>query len=304
MLSRTAANLYWMSRYIERAENLARALDVSASLALLPKGGGHQDDIAVPLHVSGTLEDFKTRFDAINTDNLWAYLGYATDHPASIASCLRLARENAHAVRGTITAEMWENLNATWLECKDLVKTPPPETAYFSDWVKQRSHLFRGITYGTILREDAYRFIRLGTFVERADNTARLLQVKSLAPLKVNDDYYHLTSLLRSVSAFEAYQACYRESIGTRRVAELLILRPNLPRSLRASLDEINAILPQIGGERGKAAKKLAAKMGVALEYGDIDDIVAEGLSGFLARFLADINRLGTLVQTAYLEAL
>jgi uncharacterized alpha-E superfamily protein len=179
MLSRTAAQLFWMSRYLERAENLVRMLDVTHSLSLLPQSRGAMTEFAAPLAVTGTLDPYIAQNRKLDGEALFHYMALDLDNPASVLSCLKLARENAHAVRGKITAEMWEAINASWLEAREMPRRGITDVSGFFDWIKERSHLFRGATYGTLQRNDAYCFIRLGTFIERADNTARLLDVKS-----------------------------------------------------------------------------------------------------------------------------
>ena len=321
MLSRTAAQLYWMSRYLERAENLVRMLDVTHSLSLLPQSRGAATELAAPLAVTGTLEAYQARHPGLSAEQLFRFMGLDLDNPASVLSCIRPAGENAPAVRGPITAGMWGAINTSWLEARGLARKGFAEPSSFFDWVKERSHLFRGATYGTLQRNDAYCFIRLGTFVERADNTARLLDVKSQliapavdtlapvdAPSESAPDFYAWNALLRSLSAFEAYHAAYRDSLNGRRVTELLILRPDVPRSLRACCDEIRSILPQIearGGaeDAGRTAKQSASRLALRLEYGAVDEILEQGLHPWLTGFLEDSARLSLDIQQAYFEA-
>ncbi len=321
MLSRTASQLYWMSRYVERAENLVRMLDVTHSLSLLPQSHGARTELAAPLAVTGALLAYSTRHPQLDADHLFNFMALDLDNPASVLSCLKQARENAHAVRGQITAEMWEAINSTWLEGRTFPKRGIPSVSSFFDWVKERSHLFRGATYGTLQRNDAYMFIRLGTFIERADNTARLLDVKSqliepavetLAPVEAPSesapDFYAWNALLRSLSAFEAYHAIYRDSLEGRRVAELLILRPDVPRSLRACCEEIVAILPKIEAnsgalDAGRVVKKLAGQLALRLEYGSVDEILEQGLHRWLTGFLDESASLSEAIRGAYLQA-
>ena len=321
MLSRTAAQLFWMSRYLERAENLVRMLDVTHSLSLLPQSRGAMTELAAPLAVTGTLEAFSQTHAPLEAERLFNFMALDLNNPASVLSCLKQARENAHAVRGQITTEMWEAINSSWLEAREFPKRGIPSVSGFFDWVKERSHLFRGATYGTLQRNDAYWFIRLGTFVERADNTARLLDVKSqliepavdtLSPVDVPQesvpDFYTWSALLRSLSAFEAYHAVYRDSLDGRRVTELLILRPDVPRSLRACCDEIVAILPKIearlgADDAGRQVKRLAGQLALRLEYGVVDEILDAGVHRWLTGFLEESADLGTAIREAYLEA-
>ncbi|MFC3533010.1 alpha-E domain-containing protein [Vogesella facilis] len=305
MLSRTASQLFWMSRYMERAENLARLLDVTHSLSLLPQSRGGAD-IAAALATTGALDACRARHPALAPGDVLHFMTFDAANPASIISCLKYARENAHAVRGKITGEMWESINASWLEARQMASEGRPLAGFF-DWVKERSHLFRGTTYGTIQRNDAFSFIRLGTFLERADNTARLIDVKShLVGHELDDsaaDFYLWGALLRSLGAFEAYHELYRDSLSARRVAELLILRPDVPRSLRACVDEIAELLPRIQGDTGHRAKRLAATLHAELSYDQIDSILAGGLHAYLTQFLSQIHALGAAVHGAYLEA-
>ena len=172
MLSRTASDLYWMSRYLERAENLARMLDISYSLSLMPQDGRGDGlhELAMPLLITGTLDDYLERHGDLHAERLLHFFALDAANPASIYSCLGAARASAHAVRGRITADMWENINATWLEIRGIAEQGLSRygMSRFCEWIKERSHLFRGASYGTIMRNDAFRFIRLGTFIERA----------------------------------------------------------------------------------------------------------------------------------------
>ncbi|GAB3356912.1 MULTISPECIES: alpha-E domain-containing protein [Giesbergeria] len=321
MLSRTAAQLFWMSRYLERAENLVRMLDVTHSLSLLPQSRGAMTEFAAPLAVTGTLEPYIAQRRQFEAQDLFSFMALELDNPASVLSCLKQARENAYAVRGRITSEMWEAINASWLEARDMSQRGITDVSAFFDWVKERSHLFRGATYGTLQRNDAYCFIRLGTFIERADNTARLLDVKSqliepavadLAPVAMPQesapDFYSWSALLRSLSAFEAYHEVYRGALDGRCVTELLILRPDVPRSLRACCDEIRTILPQIeclpgAGDAGRGVKLLAGRLALQLEYGTVDEILELGAHRWLTEFLAQSARLGKAITRAYLQA-
>ena len=219
-----------------------------------------------------------------------------------------LARENARAVRGAITGEMWESINATWLELNRMSPTlSGNRLTPFFDWVKERSHLFRGVTLGTILKDDALNFIRLGTFLERADNTARILDVKyhillpSVKDVGGAADYYQWGALLRSVSAFEAYRKIYRDVISPLRVAELLVLRADMPRSLHACLNEVDSTLEIINGSTGREARRCAGEMHAALHFSRIEDIFADGLHEYLTDFLGRTASLSKEIRSAYL---
>lgn len=308
MLSRVASHLYWMARYLERAENMARILDVGQLLALVSRGV-HDNGAAIePLVITNSLDAFDASGRDRTPEDVAAYLAWDALHESSIFNCLRNSRENARAVRADITTEMWEDINHTWLQLlqKRHQESQPADNAFF-EWVKERSHLFRGITFATIRRDQPYHFIRLGTFLERADNTARILSVKqtlgAVAAAR-NDitDYYRLSAVLRSVSAFEAYRDTYRDAVDERRVAELLILDPTLPRSLRFCFDEIVRLLQLLPDATAKPARRLAATMHAHLEFADLEEIYSHDYRAFLEDFLDQMVQLGDAVHHAYLE--
>ncbi|MGL4318001.1 MAG: alpha-E domain-containing protein [Pseudomonas sp.] len=314
MLSRTASDLYWMSRYLERAENLARMLDVSYSLSLMPQDGRGDglEELAMPLLITGTLDEYLERHGQLHAERMLHFFALDADNPASIYCCLQGARTNAHAVRGRITADMWENINATWLEMRGIAAQGLGRygISRFCEWVKERSHLFRGATFGTIMRGESYRFIRLGTFIERADNTLRLLDARyemlGEEAEAVSDTsargYYQWSALLRALSSFEAFTEIYRGSPRTHKIAELLLLRPEVPRSLRACMEELNLMLAGLPGENGRSAQRLAAELDARLRYTSIDEVLDEGLHVWLTDFILLVRQLGSSIHTSYLE--
>jgi len=308
MLSRVASHLYWLSRYLERAENMARILDVGHSLALL-QGSDDERSAIEPLVITDSVAAFQANDRPATPDEVARFLAWHPEYPSSIVKCLEASRENARAVRGAITSEMWENINDTWLELHARRTAREPIGAAFFDWVKERSHLFRGITFATIRRDQPYLFIRLGTFIERADNTARILSVKQgdatarrASSGDMVTDYYRLSAVLRSVSSLEAYRDIYRDAIDSRRVAEMLIFDPSVPRSLRFCFDEVERILGELPQAPGKHPRRLAAHMLALLEHGELDDVNHVGLDAFLERFLRNNVRLGEAVNAAYME--
>ncbi|MFN4360700.1 MAG: alpha-E domain-containing protein [Hylemonella sp.] len=309
MLSRTADHLYWMSRYTERAENIARMLEVSYRMSLQTPGS-QAGYWGAALGINGLEEAYRSKYGAITAGNVLRFMSVDLDNPSSILACLRAARENCHAVRGTVTSEVWETVNTTWLEARDSVQSLPQgsiqgsELTKYFEWVKFRSHLSRGVTVGTMLQDEAFHFIRLGTFLERADNTARLLDVKfdELAPQTSADgEYYEWSALLRSVSAFEIYRKVYRDMITPQRVAELLILREDMPRSLHACLKEVHQILGLIANVRSQETLRRAGAMYSRLRYGRIEDITALGLHAVLTDFLDDTADLGNRIAQDFL---
>jgi uncharacterized alpha-E superfamily protein len=311
MLSRTADNLFWMARHIERAENTARVLDVAHSTSLLPLDIEGSDAYLwyAPLNITGCANGYEVKHGLAKADTVTRYMALGADNPASIYNCLWTARENARAVRGAITSEMWEVINDTWLELNTLSGEMDYEKLQnFFDWVKNRSHLFRGVTLGTIRKDIALSFLKLGTFLERADNTARILDVKYhiLLP-SVNDvggaaDYYQWGSLLKSVSAFEAYRKIYRDVISPLRVSELLILREDMPRSLHACMNEVEAALIDINGLSGQEARRVAGEQHAALHFGRIEDVFSQGLHEYLTDFLQNTALLSREIREAYLS--
>ena len=309
MLSRTASNLYWMARYVERAENIARILDVAYRMSLMPRESAAQDtEWFAPLNISGTVYPFTGRYSTVTDKDVMMYMALEPDNPGSIVSCAKAARDNARAVRGSVTSEMWEVLNGTWLELQHLTEARlrGDGALKFFDWVKERSHLFRGVTVGTALKDGAFHFNRLGTFLERADNTARILDVKYhiLLP-KLEDvggavDYYQWAAVLRSVSAFESYRKVYRDVITPLRVADLLILRRDMPRSLHACMEESYEIFQTIATPYSGEALRRAGELHAGLRFGRIDTIFSSGLHEYLTDFLSRLQELGAEVNRSF----
>lgn len=309
MLSRTADHLYWMSRYTERAENLARMLDVQYRMSLLSKQSGTLDrGWGAILSINELDGDFGNRYDGVTQANVLRYMAFDPDNPSSIYSCLRAARENAHAVRGTLTSELWETINSTWLKMRDTrLAAIEADIGGFFEWVKFRSHLSRGVNVGTMLQDEAFRFARLGTFLERGDNTARILDVKYHVLLPTAEDvggaadYYQWGALLRSVSAFEIYRKVYRDAITPLRVAELLVLRDDMPRSLHKCMNEVYANVTQVANSQSAETTRRAGELHASLHYARIDDIFTQGLHEYLNDFLASINDLGNRISQDFL---
>lgn len=312
MLSSTADHLFWMARSIERAENTARMLDITYKMSLLKQATLEPaQEWSAMLSISGLHFEFSELHKDISPANVIHFMALDGTNPASIYSSLKTARDNARAVRGSITSEMWETLNATWLEIKKISERgiPSDGVSSFFEWVKERSHLSRGITYGTMLRDEGFRFIRLGTFLERADNTMRILDVKyhillpSLQDVGGAADYYQWGALLRSVSAFETYRKVYRDVITPRRVAELMILRADMPRSLHACMEEIDLQIQLLNGPRSEELQRLSGRLYSELKFGRIEEIMAEGLHEYLTRCLLRLRTLGECISMTYFWA-
>ncbi len=317
MLSRTADHLFWMSRYTERAENTARLLDVNYQTSLLPQS----DAVALVgwqglISISELMPAYTEKYGAVNARDVMDFMVKDETNPSSIVSCLTAARENARAVRGTLTTEVWETQNQTWLEVRRNLKAGVFERdpAAFFEWVKFHSHLSRGVTVGTMLMDEALHFMRLGTFLERADNTARLMDVKfhavqsdfyGAASEKDQEyDFYHWSAILQSISGFEIYRKVYRDVIKPELVADLMMLRPDMPRSLLDSLNEVVNNLGLLATERSSDTMRRAGKLCAELKYGQIDEILATGLHAYLTQFLDRVNDLGSHISRDFLVPL
>ena len=312
MLSRTADHLFWMSRYTERAENTARILDVNYQTSMLPQSASSaQAGWEGLLSISELKPTFTEKYgDSVVPRDVMDFMVRDEANSSSIVSCLKNARENARAVRGTLTTEVWETENQTYLEVIRMLKNGDFERdpSQFFEWVKFRSHLSRGVTAGTMLQDEAFHFLRLGTFLERADNTARLVDVKfhaaqkNLANAADEDfDFYHWSSILRSVSGFEIYRKVYRDVIKPERVAELLILRADMPRSLLGCLNELMNNLAMVTSDANSETRRRAGKLRSDLQFARIDEILSNGLHAFLTQFLDRVNELGSQLSREFL---
>jgi len=310
MLGRTANNVYWMARYVERAENLARLLASTYHMSLLPAAGSNDAlQWEAPLSLAGDREDFLKRYSDIMPGTVLAYMALDPDNSSSIRSCLRAARENARATRPELTTEVWEGINQTYLEMEAMSYSKMVDQGFreFFDWVKERSHLFRGAIYGTMRRGHAFTFSRLGTFIERADNTARFLALKwevlapSGRPLAA-EDYYRWGALLRAFSAFKAYREVYSGIIEPRRVAELLVLRRDMPRSLFACTAETVDILRQLRADA--ECTRVAEQIHERLQRNRIDGILRSGLPRFLNGFVVRNNEMHGMISQEFMLVL
>jgi uncharacterized alpha-E superfamily protein len=314
MLSRTADHLFWMSRYTERAENTARMVDINYQASLLPQSeavtlAGWQG----LLSISELMPSYRDKHGEVSDRQVMDFMVKDESNPSSILSCLKAGRETARAVRGKLTTEVWETQNTTWLEVRRKIKDGEFERdpGQFLDWVKFRSHLSRGVTLGTMMIDESLHFMRLGTFLERADNTARLVDGKFHAlngdffggnsEKDQEYDFYHWSAILRSVSGFEIYRKVYSDVIKPERVAELLILRADMPRSLHASLNEVVANLAHLANDQSSETLRRAGKLRSDLQYGRIDEILATGLHAYLTQFLDQVSDLGTRISRDFL---
>lgn len=308
MLSRTASELFWMARYLERAEIRPGAgrdteiIDDPPSQPAVAGSGAAAEFVDDPRVVSGAPCPLYHEQSA----QLFALDG---NNPCSIYSCVEMAWNNAHAVRGSLSAEVWESINATRIELRSLRQQGLGELGSdgFFEWVKERVHLFRGAVIGTLLRNDALSFIGIGTLIERAFATTQLLLIKDQQLTNDPDpvrEYYRLDTLLNAVSAREAYNSLYRQPVSRETVMELLILRNDIPRSLRASIADLVGELEKIANDRSYQPLRLAHQLNVDLRFSTRDDLAQADLQTTLNGLLARINALSDSIRQTYLEAL
>jgi len=309
MLSRTADHLYWMSRYVERAESLARLVDAHYRMSLLPHSPETLAESLLSTMTALHMEAaFKEKHARIEPRAVFEFISLDRDYGGSIYSCLRSARENARAVRGSLTSELWETLNSTWLDARAQVarRASQIDIGQFVEWVKERSHLTRGVTIGTMMRDEAFHFTRIGTFLERGDSTARILTAHQgdLVPgadAGVVPDPYQWSVLLRALSAFEVYRRVYRDVITPSRVAQLLILRDDMPRSLLRCCKEVYTNLKSVANEQSAETVRRAGEMHATLHFARMEEITARGLPQFLKQFLAKLQDLGSRIASDFL---
>ncbi len=312
MLGRTASSLYWMSRYMERAENMARLLEVGYRISLMPGAvEGHRDEWRSTLQSCACGLAYAEKHTDITAAKVIQFLIFDEDNPSSIRSCIKTARNNGRAVRTALTRDVWESINTTW---NDLVHVKPSSMTadrlpVFLEWLKQRVMSFRGALLGTMLRNDTYYFSQLGNFIERADNTARILDVKYFILLpKPTDvgselDMQQWAQILRSVSGHRSYRWFYRDSdYRPWLVAEFLILREEMPRSLVFSHNWVNRALAGLANLYGRSCDchEQARQSYDRLKGANMEQIFQSGLHEFLQEFIAGNTALSRSIAKNY----
>lgn len=312
MLSRTAENLYWLARYVERAESLARILEATLRLTTTQVGnGGEGNEWESAIATAGCVNGFYQAYSEANEATVTDYLAFSSDNPSSIRNCFEVARTNGRAVRTALTMEMWDTINGAWHELKRFGarSASRDEVMPFLRWVQETSLRFDGSAYRTMLRNDCYWFSRLGVYLERADNTARILDVKYHVLLPNNEpvggplDYLQWAAILRSVSALTSYHWVYRDSLKPWRIADLLILNEQMPRSLASCYDNLVRYLDELGtayAQQGPAQRRSRATR-TRLKNLEIQQIYQDGLHEFIQEFLADNHALGLAISKQYL---
>lgn len=311
MLARTANDLFWLARYIERAENMARLIEVGYRIVLLPRDGeGFHEEWRATLESAGCFNGYLARHGELETRAVINYMMFDLDNHSSIANCIASARRNARAQRTSMTRDMWESLNSAWLEFSNI--RPASITAdslpELIDWVRSQSALYRGTLLNTILRNDTFHFSQAGTFIERADNTSRIIDVKYYHLLPSSEmvggeqDNFQWTTILRSVSAHRSYRWVYHNHYRPVNIAAYLILNRHMPRSLRACYDELVSSLEELAGLYGNRhdCHRTAAQTRDLLIEGDIGIIFQNGLHEYVQEFIARNNALGVQISDAY----
>jgi uncharacterized alpha-E superfamily protein len=311
MLSRTADNLYWIARYMERAETAARLLEVGARISLLPTVGGYRNDWDSLLRASGNATGYAAKYGAPAQAQIESYLFFDRDNPNSVASCLTSARESGRIVRTALTTQVWDALNTAFQELRQIESARGvQELSRLTDWVMRHTAMVRGAIDATLLRNDGYNFLNLGYYLERGDSTARLMDVKYYVLLPRADyvgsglDNDQWSMLLRAMSAHRAFHWAYGGEITSAKIADFLILNPQCPRSLITCVAGMNNHIGRLAKHYGQTtpAQAAAARMLSELETLTADAIFDEGLHEFLSRFIRETAGLGGVIHDSYLS--
>ena len=311
MLGRTAQNLYWLSRYVERAENMARLLEVGYRMSLTSRReGGASEHLMSMMQAAEVDEDFAKKDRPADVDTVAHFMMFDPTNPSSVFNCLQAARTNARTVRTAITSDMWETLNGAWLSFSQIKPRDVRGAKLLEllEWVKHLSHEFRGALLGTILRDDGFAFLQAGNFVERADNTARILDMKYYvllprAKMVGGDlDIQQWTLILRAASAHRSYRHVYHDRYKAHNIADFLILRPEMPRSLIFCARNIEQTIETLGAFYGSKHEchEAAAQMRAMVEGTNMETIFSLGLHEFLTEFIARNNRVSNALSESY----
>jgi uncharacterized alpha-E superfamily protein len=312
MLSRVAESIHWISRYLERAESVARVVDVNLQLMLdLPLGLASQ---WLPLvQITGDYPDYESRYNVATQETVTEFLVFDWENPNSIASCLRAARENARTIREIISSEMWEELNDFYLTvqnptARDRARETPHE---FVRSVRRSSHLLLGVTDSTLSHGEAWHFGRMGRLLERADKSSRVLDVKYFLLLPdVSDvgtpiDDLHWSAVLRSVSGFEMYRKRHGQ-VAPAKIAEFLLLDRDFPRSVHHCLinlsDSLHAITGTPPGQFRNPAERRLGQLAAELDYTTMDEVFGQGLHEYLDGLQVKLNSVGDSIFETFFE--
>jgi len=313
VLSRTASNLFWIARNIERAETTARLLEVGARNALIPSaGGGFRSEWDSVLRASGTATAFAEKYGDPVQRNIESFLFFDSENASSVASCIERARENGRIVRTALTGQVWDALNSAFQDLQALRRTERSKLSVSDliDWTRRQCALVKGTVDDTQLRNDGWDFLHIGFTLERADATARLLDVKYYVLLPQVEfvgsglDNYQWRTVLRAMSAHRAFNWAYGGEVTPPKIADFLILNPKSPRSLTTSIDEAGWHLDRLARAygRGTEAQTKVRAMIAELAEARVEDIFDEGLHEFLTRFIDEVADLSAVIHRIYLS--
>lgn len=311
MLSRTADNLYWIARYMERAETSARLLEVGARISLLPTAMGYRNDWDSLLRASGNATGYARKHGAADQKAIESWLFFDRDNPNSVATCITAARENGRIVRTALTQQVWDALNTAFQELRQIeARRDKAELSRLTDWVMKQAAMVRGAIDGTILRNDGFNFLNIGYYLERGDATARLMDVKYYVLLPraeyvgsgLDNDQWLM--LLRALGAHRAFHWAYGGEVTSAKIAHFLILNPQCPRSLITCVAGLHNHLSRLAKSYGREtpAQAASAHLLAGLEGLSVDHIFDEGLHEFLTRFITEAAALGHVIHDSYLS--
>ncbi|MGL4237574.1 alpha-E domain-containing protein [Tabrizicola sp.] len=312
MLSRTADNLYWIARYLERADTVARLLEVGSRISLLPSAHGYRSEWDSVLQATGMAAAFDRKYGDPVQRNIESFLFFDRDNPSSIASCITAARENGRIVRTALTTQVWDALNTAFQELRGLerMERSTLELSRLTDWTTRHAAMLRGAIDATLLRDDGFNFLNVGYYLERGDNTARLMDVKYYVLLPRVDyvgsglDNYQWSTLLRAMGSHRAFHWAYGGEVTAAKIADFLIRNPQSPRSLATCSAGLVNHLGRVAKAYGRetAAQERAGALMAAVEGTTVDAIFDEGLHEYLTRFIAETAELATAINDAYLS--
>lgn len=312
MLSRTADNLYWIARYMERADTVARLLEVGSRISLLPSAQGYRSEWDSLLQATGMAHAFAQKYGEPVQRNIESFLFFDRDNPSSIASCITAARENGRIVRTALTSQVWDALNTAFQELRQLEREERSklELSRLTDWTMRHAAMLRGAIDATLLRDDGFNFLNIGYYLERGDNTARLMDVKYYVLLPRIDfvgsglDNYQWSTLLRAMGAQRAFHWAYGGDVTAMKIADFLIRNPQSPRSLATCTAGLLNHLGRLAKAYGREteAQDKARALAAGIEAATVEAIFDEGLHEFLTRYIAEAATLATAVHDAYLS--
>jgi uncharacterized alpha-E superfamily protein len=315
MLSRTADHLFWLARYLERAENMARMLDMNQQMSMMPQSlQMAQRTWRASLETFYLTAHFEENYDLLSQQDVLHFMCFDERNSASIAHSFKAARDNAKAVRGHLSTELWQAINSTWLEYQDWQKQTLDSNDYmaFYEWIKMRSQLHQGILMHTLSQDQAFQFLKLGMFLERADNMARLIDVKFYTLGSWLDDqkdvlqhdyadFYHWAIMLKSVSGFEAFRRRQAGTIDVEKVLNLLVFDIEFPRSLAYSMRKVHEQVQKLKNHDTHHLELKVGRLATGLQYGISHEEFIENLHAYLADFLASLQQISQSIAHTFM---